>query len=201
MSGGQNLMDDAAQAKCGAVGHLANHLLFTIYQSADEPAANACFVGNDLEKWSLFSISNSNFRAGLQLMTKASHHLNIANKCDICQPNLKVSWINQTNVINRFLFEPNLGSLYWYPVLRLQRHAYLSQSNGNLVRNINCTKLLGSELITSQNLLLSFETARFQHVAVSNLLFFDSLPHCKLIFLMEAHMNIKHETMKRDLQT
>lgn len=69
------------------------------------------------------------------------------------------------------------------------------------VRNINCTKLPGSELITSQNLLLSFETARFQHVAVSNLLFFDSLPHCKLIFLMEAHMNIKHETMKRDLQT
>ena len=36
MSGGQNLIDDLAKAKCGAVGHLANHLQFTIYQSADD---------------------------------------------------------------------------------------------------------------------------------------------------------------------
>ena len=56
MSGGQNLMDDPSKAKCGAVGHLArpftiyhlpitNHLLFTIYQSADEPLLMLALLG------------------------------------------------------------------------------------------------------------------------------------------------------------
>ena len=38
-------MDDPAKAKCGAVGHLANHLLFTIYQSADEPPLMHVLLG------------------------------------------------------------------------------------------------------------------------------------------------------------
>ena len=133
----------------------------------------------------------------------------------VCEPYLKVTWLNQMG----FLFEPNLGSLYWYPVLRLHRrifvtikrksgvkyicisplmYLYLSHSNRNLVWNINCTRLPVSELITSRNLSLFWNCAL-------------STSHCSAIpaptvnwyFSMQAEWKLtwmsNTQTMQRDL--
>ena len=80
--------------------------------------------------------------------------------------------------------------------------AYLSQSNGNLVWNINCTKLPVSELITSQNLLLFWNCAISTCRSLHSIVLWFLLPLQIDTFnanRMEAHMNIKHETMTKDL--
>ena len=108
---------------------------------------------------------NSNFKARLLLMTKliliwilaanglfVSHiwRLHESTKCDFC--------LSQ-------ILGVCIGILCWDCT-----GAYLSQSNGNLVWNINCTKLPVSELITSQNLLLfgncAISTCRSLHSIV-----------------------------------
>ena len=91
----------------------------------------------------------------MQLLTKSCPYLNILQKMWLWV--IFEGYTSQHNGCkNRFLFESNLGSLYWYPVLRLHRRACLSQSSRNLVWNIKCTKLPVSEIITFYHNLLLF---------------------------------------------
>ena len=105
MSGGQNLMDDPSKAKCGAVGHLArpftiyhlpitDHLLFTIYQSADEPLLTLALlemISNGIRTGRWRKPSKLKFQSKIVTDDETYSHLNIGSKWAVCEPYLKVT--------------------------------------------------------------------------------------------------------------
>ena len=155
MSGGQNLMDYPGKAKCGAIGHLARP--FTIYHLPISwwTSANACLLGMISERWRKRAIWNGSFPSKLKFLMKKLILIWI-----LAANELFVSHIWRLHESTKWDFCLSqilgvcIGILCWDCT-----GAYLSQSNGNLVWNINCTKLPVSELITSRNLLLFWNCA------------------------------------------